>query len=123
STVASSTCRRRSPRSTSRSRPRAPRARSPSAPRSCRRRCECPRHGGRPRRSSPSPSPPQCSLGRRLPEVGLDHALVLLDLLRRALSDLLAVVEHRHAVRNPHHHLHVVLDQEASGRPPLGSLG
>ena len=38
----------------------------------------------------------------RLAEVGLDHARVLLDLVRRALGDLLAVVEHGDAVGDAH---------------------
>jgi hypothetical protein len=49
---------------------------------------------------------------RRLAEVGLDHPRVRADVLRQALGDLLAVVEHRHALRDAHHDLHVVLDQE-----------
>src|SRR6185312_484192 len=57
------------------------------------------RRGSRPVEPPGSPQPPprgDASLRRRLAEVGLDHALVLLDLLRRALRDLLAVVEHGH---------------------------
>src|SRR5690242_4491222 len=67
------------------------------------------------------PPPPRndASLRRRLPEVGLDHALVLLDLLRRTLGDLLAVVEHGHAVGDAHHDLHVVLDQQDRDVPLL----
>ena len=42
----------------------------------------------------------------------LDHALVALDLLGRALGDLLPVIEHGHAIRDPHHHLHIVLDHQ-----------
>ena len=49
---------------------------------------------------------------RRRAQVGLDHARVLLHLLRRALGDLLAVVEHRDPVGDPHHDAHVVLDQQ-----------
>ena len=47
-----------------------------------------------------------------LAEVGLDHALVVADLLRAALGDLLAVVEHGDVLRDAHDHLHVVLDQQ-----------
>ena len=36
----------------------------------------------------------------------------LLHVRRRALGDLLAVVEHQHAVADAHHQLHVVLDQQ-----------
>ncbi len=45
-------------------------------------------------------------------QVRLDHARILLHLFRRALGDLLAVVEHGHALGDAHHHLHVVLDEE-----------
>src|SRR5712691_1677591 len=45
-------------------------------------------------------------------QVSLDHARIGLDLSRRALGDLLAVVEHGDAVRHPHHDAHVVLDEE-----------
>ena len=46
------------------------------------------------------------------PEVRLDHALVRLDLRRRALRDLLAVLEHRDALGDAHDDLHVVLDEQ-----------
>src|SRR4051812_3277679 len=46
------------------------------------------------------------------PQVGLDDPRVLADLGRRALGDLLAVVQDRDVVRDVHDHLHVVLDQE-----------
>src|SRR2546421_1135439 len=45
-------------------------------------------------------------------EVRLDHLLVALHVVRRAFGDLLAVVEHRHAVAQAHHQLHVVLDEQ-----------
>ena len=48
----------------------------------------------------------------RAPQVSFDDTRVVLDLLRRAFGDLLAVVEDGHAVAHPHHDLHVVLDQE-----------
>ena len=46
------------------------------------------------------------------PEVGLDDAWVRLDLGGVALGDLLAVVEHRDALRDAHDHPHLVLDEE-----------
>src|SRR4030095_13545149 len=48
-------------------------------------------------------------------EIGPDHALVAPHLGRRAVADLLAVVEHDDAVRDVHHHAHVVLDQHDGG--------
>ena len=45
-------------------------------------------------------------------QVGGDDDRVALDLLRRALGDLLAEVEHHDAVRDRHHQLHVVLDEQ-----------
>src|SRR6266404_9126637 len=51
-------------------------------------------------------------------EVRLDDGRVGADLLRRALGDLLAHVEHGHAVGDVHHHAHVVLDED-DGRAPL----
>jgi hypothetical protein len=47
----------------------------------------------------------------------------VLDLLRLALRDLLAVVEDRHAVGDAHHDLHVVLDQEDGHVLLLTELG
>jgi hypothetical protein len=55
---------------------------------------------------------------RRRPEIRLDHALVPLDLLRGSLRDLLAVVEHRHAVGDAHDDAHVMLDEQ-HGEPLL----
>src|SRR6185295_13705711 len=52
--------------------------------------------------------PPSASASK----VRLDHALVRLDHPRRALGDLLAVVEHEHVLAEPHHDLHVVLDEQ-----------
>ena len=43
-------------------------------------------------------------------EIGVDHRLVALDLVGRAVGDLDAVVEDHHAVGQIHHHAHVVLD-------------
>ena len=60
---------------------------------------------------------------RRLAEVRLDDPLVVLDLLRRALRDLLAVVEHRDAVGDAHDDLHVVLDEEHGQALLLPELG
>src|SRR4051812_10694611 len=49
-----------------------------------------------------------CSMGN--PQVSGDHVLVPAHFVRRAVADLLAVVEHDHAVTDVHHHAHVVLD-------------
>src|SRR3712207_8249973 len=49
---------------------------------------------------------------RLLAEVGLDDLRVLPHLGGLALGDLLAVVEHRDPLGDPHHDLHVVLDQQ-----------
>src|SRR4051794_29828338 len=49
---------------------------------------------------------------RRRAEVGADDGGVLLDLLRGALGDLPAEVEHDDAVRHRHHQFHVVLDEQ-----------
>ena len=55
----------------------------------------------------------QRSVGRHLlPQVGLDDLRVLGHLLRRALGDLAPEVEHDDLVRDPHHHRHVVLDEQ-----------
>src|SRR5215472_18022751 len=65
---------------------------------------------------TPASSPPMstskknCMLVRDA-EVGVDHAVVAAHLLGRAVCDLAAVIEHHHAVRQIHHHAHVVLDQ------------
>src|SRR6185503_10704332 len=48
----------------------------------------------------------------RRSQVSLDYLRVLLHLCRRALGDLLAVVEHHHAVADVHHQPHVVLDEQ-----------
>src|SRR2546426_2566008 len=45
------------------------------------------------------------------PQVGAEHGLVLAHLVGPAVGDLLAVVEHDHAVGDVHDHAHVVLDQ------------
>src|SRR5690606_18325343 len=55
------------------------------------------------------------------PQVSLDHLRIALDLGRRALGDLLAVVEHDDLVRKAHDHVHLVLDQ-ADGQPVLDHL-
>ena len=49
---------------------------------------------------------------RGLAQVGLDDALVALDLGRRALGDALAVVEHRDALGDAHDDAHLVLDEQ-----------
>src|SRR5258705_10728258 len=48
-------------------------------------------------------------------QVGVDHALVGPDLVGSAVGDLAAVVERDHAVRDVHHHAHVVLDERDGG--------
>src|SRR3954469_19604361 len=61
----------------------------------------------------------------RRPEVGLDHLGIALHLRGPAFSDLLAVVEHHHAIAHVHHQAHIVLDQQhryatrANGRDEL----
>jgi hypothetical protein len=55
--------------------------------------------------------PCQCPV----PQVGLDHFGVVAHFLWRAVPDLLAVVQHHHAVADVHHHAHVVLDQHHGG--------
>src|SRR6478672_9710491 len=77
------------------------------------------RRGPRPVEPPGSPLPlprGNALLRRRLPQIGLDHALVLLDLLRHAFGNLLPVVEHRHAVGDPHYDLHVMFDQQDRDR-------
>src|SRR5262245_1138003 len=59
-------------------------------------------------------SPVSTSLMRQS-QVGVEHGLVLADLLGRAVGDLPAVVEHCHAVGDVHDHAHVVLDQRHGG--------
>src|SRR4051812_46932477 len=50
--------------------------------------------------------------GGRAPQVRLDHAGVTAHFFRSALGYLAAVVKHRNTLRQPHDHLHVVLDEE-----------
>src|SRR5262245_11603191 len=45
-------------------------------------------------------------------KVRFDHARVTTDRRRRALGDLLAVVEDDDALGDVHHHVHVVLDEQ-----------
>jgi hypothetical protein len=45
-------------------------------------------------------------------EIGLAHAAVGVDLGDRAFGDLDAEVEHHHALAQPAHELHVVLDDD-----------
>src|SRR5215813_9270880 len=52
------------------------------------------------------------------PEVGIEHGLVLADLVGPTIGDLLTVLEHDHAVGDVHDHAHVVLDQR-DGRAEL----
>src|SRR5688500_16371465 len=55
----------------------------------------------------------------RVAEVGLDDERVGPHLVRTALGDLLAHVEHGHAVGDVHDHAHVVLDEDDGGAPLL----
>src|SRR3972149_2261657 len=55
---------------------------------------------------------PAAATSTRSPKVRLDHPLVGLDQSGRPLGDLLPVVQDEDLLRNPHHHLHVVLDDE-----------
>src|SRR5499427_3056264 len=48
-------------------------------------------------------------------QIGVDHLLVALDFLGRAVGDPAPVVEHDHAIGKIHHHAHVVLDQRDRG--------
>src|SRR5439155_12741263 len=54
----------------------------------------------------------------RAAEIGVDHSRIVADLLRRALGDLLAEVQHSHPVGDPHDDRHVVLDEQQR-EPPL----
>src|SRR5262249_33226126 len=48
-------------------------------------------------------------------EIGVDHVLVGAHFAGRAVANLLAVIEHDHAVGDVHHHAHVVLDEHHRG--------
>src|SRR6266480_7292099 len=52
-------------------------------------------------------------------KVRLDDVRVAADRLRRALGDLLAVIEHDDALGDVHDHLHVVLDQKHGFALPM----
>src|SRR5579872_165677 len=52
-------------------------------------------------------------------EIGLDHLRIALNVGRRAFGDLLAEIEHRDAVADPHHQPHIVLDQQYRDAPAL----
>src|SRR6266542_4253569 len=67
--------------------------------------------------SSRSGAPSPCSMAK----VGLDDLRVSTDRRRRALGDLLAVVQHHDALGDVHHDLHVVLDEEDGLAPPVQS--
>src|SRR3990167_2567255 len=85
-----------------------------SAPRSSGTPNDPPRGSG-PAWGGPAPGPSlRCSSVTR-PQVGVDDVGVLAHLLRRAVTDLAAVVEHDDAVGDVHHHAHVVLDQHDGG--------
>src|SRR2546426_8644258 len=68
---------------------------------------------------SRSGAPSRCSTAK----VGLDDLRVSADRRRRALGDLLAMVQHHHALGDVHHDLHVVLDQEGGLAPPAQPSG
>src|SRR3990167_5674536 len=48
-------------------------------------------------------------------QIGTDHVFVVAHFVGAAVADLLAVVEHHHAVADVHHHAHVVLDEHDGG--------
>src|SRR3978361_1121873 len=52
------------------------------------------------------------TFSRSLPEIGPYHFRIALDRRRRPLGDDLAVVQNHDPVRHPHHHRHVMLDQQ-----------
>src|SRR6185312_11735358 len=68
------------------------------------------------RTTSPATSSIPIPHGGAAAEVGADHALVLGDVLRRAVGDDLTEVEHRDAVGQPDDEAHVVLDEQ-HGQP------
>src|SRR6266849_11137882 len=49
------------------------------------------------------------------PEIGVDDGAVGAHGIGRALGDLAAVVQDRHAIGDVHHHAHVVLDERDGG--------
>ena len=54
---------------------------------------------------------------RPVPRYGADHRRIVLHLVRRAIGNLTAAVEHAHPVGNIHHHRHVMFDQYDRGAP------
>src|SRR5262245_28175494 len=67
---------------------------------------------------TPASNPPASTSMKKLmsdSQVGVDDFLVALDLGGHPVGDLAAVVEHHHAIRDVHHHAHVVLDQHERG--------
>ena len=58
--------------------------------------------------------PSSVSKDELLSEIGVDHATIFGDGLRRALGDLLPVVEDHDALSQPHHGRHDVLDDDES---------
>src|SRR3974390_1840094 len=68
-------------------------------------------------RSAVTPPYPQTrsrisSMHRSLSEIGLDHCRIIPNDLRRSLGDDSAVVQDDDAIRDAHHHRHVVLDKQ-----------
>src|SRR5262249_6545478 len=62
-----------------------------------------------------TPPAPASSSSMRHAQIGVDHSVITLDLLGRAVGDLAAVVENHHSIRQVHYHTHVVLDQRDGG--------
>src|SRR6516164_4788580 len=52
------------------------------------------------------------SMHRSLPEIGFDHRRIIPNRLRRSLGNDSAVVQDDDAIRDAHHHRHVVLDKQ-----------
>src|ERR687893_3326650 len=62
------------------------------------------------------------AVSARHAEVGVDHILVALDLLRQPVGDADPVVEHHDAVAQIHHYAHVVLDERDRGAEMLAHV-
>src|SRR5262245_45405411 len=60
---------------------------------------------------------PACSASPSMAhaEIGFDDGFVALHFRRRSIGDLGAVVQHHDAIRQVHHHAHVVLDEGNRG--------
>src|ERR1700682_940402 len=62
---------------------------------------------------------PHFGVGHFLAQIGLDHAMVVLDRRGRALGDLFAVLQHRHDVACVHHDFQDVLDDDQGKSEPV----